>query len=79
MTKSLFWNKVDKCKHVNISPSYYKSFTCETPYCIGEETYCLDCKTYISKCGCGFWNGVSGWSQSQWKKYFQKKEGKLFK
>lgn len=56
-----FWDKVKKCKHENLSETYYQMFTCDTPYCSGHEVRCKDCGVYISKCGCGANNGMSGW------------------
>ena len=72
-----FWNKVNKCKHKNISPIYYKVIFCGTPHCSGYEEHCLDCGVYISKCGCGYCNGLSGWSTLRWKKYFKKTFNKV--
>lgn len=59
MTK--FWDKVLKCKHENIDPDYYDYVSCSTPYCTGYEIRCADCGVYITKCGCGACNGMSGW------------------
>jgi len=56
-----FWDKVLKCKHENLNPNYYEDIYCPTPYCSGYETHCLDCGVYISECGCGYNNGMSGW------------------
>ena len=58
---SKFWDKVLKCEHKNLDPNYYEHVSCGTPYCSGHETHCLDCGVYISECGCGFNNGMSGW------------------
>lgn len=69
-----FWDKVGKCSHKNLSVSYYVNLSCATPYCSGEEVRCLDCGVYISKCGCGYCNGMSGWPEAQWKAYYKKKE-----
>ena len=60
-----FWRKVMKCKHENLSFNYFVMFNCGTPYCGGEEYHCLDCGAYIAKCGCGSWNGISGWPMSR--------------
>lgn len=57
-----FWNKVIKCKHENLSPTYYEFLNCPTPFCSAQEEHCLDCGVYITKCACGFLNGMSGWS-----------------
>lgn len=56
-----FWDKAVKCKHKNLSPTYSEFINCWTPYCSGCEEYCLDCRVYIVTCGCGFYNGMSGW------------------
>jgi hypothetical protein len=69
-----FWQKVKECKHKNISPNYSEIIYCSTPYCNGEEIHCLDCGAYISKCGCGFNNGMGGWSLKRRKK--REKHGK---
>jgi hypothetical protein len=66
MTK--FWDKVEKCKHENISPDYCEPTSCWTPYCSGLESHCLDCGVFITKCGCGFNNGMSGWPNERWRK-----------
>lgn len=65
--KKNFWKKVEKCKHENLSENYYESVYCGTPYCGGEETHCLDCGVYITKCGCGYCNGMSGWPEKRWR------------
>lgn len=65
-----FWKKVTKCKHKNLSPDYCESVYCDTPYCGGYEVHCLDCGAYISKCGCGCCNDVSGWPQKRWHKFY---------
>jgi len=62
-----FWDKVNECKHANLS-DYLVPIYCGTPYCTGMETHCLDCGVYISECGCGADNGMSGWSWKRWKK-----------
>jgi hypothetical protein len=64
-----FWDKVEKCNHENLS-DYYKTVSCPTPYCYGYEYHCLDCGVYISKCGCGFNNGMSGWPQERWGNFY---------
>lgn len=65
MAGSKFWKKVRKCKHEHLSEDYYELLHCGTPYCTGYESHCLDCGVYIGECGCGFNNGVSGWSHSR--------------
>ncbi len=57
-----FWEKVLSCEHKNLYPDYLYSFSCETPYCHGSEVHCKDCNAFITSCGCGYNNGVSGWS-----------------
>lgn len=64
MTK--FWEKAHKCSHENLSPDYLGCTTCSTPYCSIVETHCLDCGVFISECGCGANNGMSGWSGRMW-------------
>ena len=66
-----FWDKVMKCKHNNLSPVYLNIYGCGTPYCYADEIYCLDCRVFITKCGCGYSNGMSGWPESRWKKYWR--------
>ena len=63
-----FWDRVDKCKHDNLYEDYCEELYCSTPYCTGYEVHCKDCGVYISKCGCGSENGMSGWSSKRWKK-----------
>ena len=58
--KQSFWDRVDKCKHTNLSPVYLETVSCPTEYCSGSETHCLDCGAYIQKCGCGYNNGMYG-------------------
>lgn len=65
MIESEFWKKVNRCKHKNLSDSYYISYRCGTPYCGADEIHCLDCGVYISRCGCGSENGLSGWPMSR--------------
>ena len=74
---SKFWDRANKCSHINLSPDYYIDLTCGTPYCSGEETHCLDCGGYIQKCGCGYLTGMSGWSWSRYKKFVKKREESL--
>ena len=74
---NVFWEKVSKCKHENLSPSYLESFPCDTPYCGGFETRCLDCCVYISKCKCSYCNGMSGWPRNRHLNEMQKLVGKI--
>lgn len=67
MPNDKFWNKVGRCKHKNLSPDYCGNVYCTTPYCNGNETHCLDCGVFISECGCGCNNGLSGWSYKRHK------------
>lgn len=72
---SKFWDKVDKCKHEDMSPDHFENIYCDTPYCGGQEEHCLDCGAYISSCGCGSNNGMSGWPEVRWRKIRSKKHG----
>jgi len=63
-----FWTKTLRCKHERLSSTYYESISCPTPYCSGEEVHCLECGAYISRCGCGFCNGISGWPNKRYRK-----------
>jgi len=76
MSKSIskFWEKVHNCKHENLNPDYIEGIYCQTPYCGGLEEHCLDCGVFITKCSCGFNNGMSGWSEKRWNKIYKKKE-----
>jgi len=66
-----FWKKVEKCEHKNLSPNYCEPLYCATPYCEGYETHCLDCGVFITHCGCGYENGMSGWPDKRNKKKWQ--------
>jgi hypothetical protein len=66
MTK--FWEKVEKCDHKNLSPDYCETLYCSTPYCNSYETHCLDCGVFITQCGCGCENGMSGWPDKRYRK-----------
>jgi len=68
-----FWDKVLKCTHKNMNPDYCEPIPCWTPYCSGWEEHCLDCGVYITKCGCGFNNGMSGWSDTRWRRHEKRK------
>jgi len=70
-----FWDKVLKCKHENLDPNYYEYIGCPTPYCSGSEVHCLDCGVFISECGCGYNNGMSGWPHKRWQTERSKKYG----
>jgi len=71
-----YWKKVSKCKHTNLSPDYLEDVYCDTPYCGGWEDHCLDCGVYITKCGCGFNNGMSGWPEKRHRLEERKKYSK---
>lgn len=64
----IFWERVKKCKHNNISPNYLEDAGC----CMSDmgshsaEYHCLDCGVYISECGCGCSTGLSGWPKKRW-------------
>lgn len=65
-----FWNKVNNCDHKNFYPEYAYYMTCNTEYCTGVEDYhCKDCGAYITKCGCGFHNTISGWPLEKRRNY----------
>ena len=57
-----FWEKAEKCNHENLTEHFVMVY-CETPFCNGYEIHCKDCGVYISRCGCGYMNGIDGWSQ----------------
>ena len=61
----LFHERVRKCNHKNLSEVYWVTFFCPTPYCSGHESFCLDCLAFISTCGCGFNNEISGWPRER--------------
>ena len=69
-----FWNRVAKCEHKHLSPNYLEFIPCGTPHCLASESHCLDCGAYITECGCGFNNGVSGWSHKRYLAERRKKE-----
>lgn len=64
-----YWN----CSHERLSNNYYESFSCETPFCEGSEIRCLQCGVYITTCGCGYNNGISGWPRKRWNKFIMNK------
>lgn len=55
--------------HKNLYPNYIEIWHCETPYCQVTEYHCKDCGMFIMECGCGYNNGISGWSEKRWRKY----------
>ena len=59
------WEKVYDCKHENHYSNYYAGGGCATPYCDWSEYHCRDCGVFIMECGCGFMNGISGWSYAK--------------
>jgi hypothetical protein len=65
--KNKFWDKVYKCQH-EPTENYLENFSCSTTYCDGMEWRCKHCGVYISECGCGSNNGMSGWSMKRWRK-----------
>lgn len=69
--KQNFWSKVEKCKHEN-NTDYSEFVYCMTEYCEGDERRCADCKVYIQTCGCGYNDGMSGWSQARHKSLTKK-------
>jgi len=62
-----FWDKVIKCDHKNHT-KHYDFGSCPTPYCSWDEIRCADCGVYITKCGCHWWDGMSGWPQKRHRK-----------
>lgn len=64
--QEIFWKKVDKCSHENLSEDYFVNIGCWTPYSTGDESHCLDCGVYIGKCAAGCCDGMSGWPFSRW-------------
>jgi hypothetical protein len=68
-----FWDKVNKCKHEE-TDKYLEFINCETPYCSGSEWHCKHCGVYISECGCGYNDGMSGWSHKRWNTYYKNKK-----
>lgn len=73
---SKFWKKVILCNH-EFYGDYAGYIYCETPYCEGYELHCKKCNAYISKCDCGYCNGVSGWSEKRWINRRKKDEKKV--
>ena len=61
----LDWGKTSTCKHENKYGDYLMMGSCGTPYCSWEEFHCRDCGAYVSECGCGCENGMSGWPRSR--------------
>jgi hypothetical protein len=66
-------NKME-CEHKNIYPNYYRGYSCGTPYCGVTEFHCKDCGRFVTRCGCGSWNGESGWSWYRTLKHWRKKD-----
>jgi hypothetical protein len=70
---STFWDKVAKCKHENLT-DHDAMISCGTPYCdYGYEYNCRDCGVFISDCACGFCNGMSGWSNARYRRWYGRK------
>ena len=61
---SKFWEKVSNCKHEETA-NYLVSVYCDTPYCHGYEYHCKHCGVYVTECGCGYNDGMSGWSHKR--------------
>jgi len=68
------WELVGNCKHENHYDDYYASGNCGTPYCEWHEFHCKDCGAYIQECGCGYNNGISGWSHARYRAHRRKVE-----
>lgn len=62
-----FWKKVIKCEH-EWDGNYYETYDCATEYCTATEFRCKKCGVYSTECGCGFENGLSGWSYKRYMK-----------
>lgn len=77
MKNSSFWEKVEKCNHENLYHNYYKAIYCGTEDCEGSESHCVNCGVFITKCQCGSYNGISGWSEKRWKKHHDKVYGRV--
>lgn len=65
---SAFLDQAAACDHSVISPTYLETVLCETPYCTVEEIHCLLCNAFISKCGCHYNDGFSGWPMKRHRK-----------
>ncbi len=72
-TTNKFWDKVSKCKH-EPNNNYLKIIHCGTPYCEANEWHCKHCGAFITECGCGFCNSISGWSEKRYNAQFDKKK-----
>tara|TARA_Y100000310_G_scaffold345523_1_gene465961 strand:+ start:369 stop:587 length:219 start_codon:yes stop_codon:yes gene_type:complete len=60
-----------------MSSNYLDSYCCpqsEEQRCFAYESYCLDCRVYVTKCECGFCDGTSGWGFRRWDMWQKKKE-----
>jgi hypothetical protein len=68
-----FWDKISKCDHEPTN-NYLESISCQTDYCNGSEWRCKHCGVYISECGCGYNNRMSGWSKKRWNTYYKNKK-----
>lgn len=67
------WDKVSKCKHENLY-DYSEYETCWTPLCgTAYEYHCRDCGVFFVKCACGFCDGMSGWSDKRWNRFYKKR------
>lgn len=62
-----FWDRVHACAHTDEdrSKTHSKLLRCPTPGCSGSESRCLACGVYISRCGCGYLDGMDGWPDSK--------------
>ena len=52
------WDKIHKCKHK--WTDYLDNGSCGTPHCYWTESHCRKCGIYVTECGCGSMNGMSG-------------------
>ena len=67
-----FWGKVEKCNH-DWDDNYCEFVYCPTPYCSGTEIHCLKCDVFKVECGCHFCDGLSGWPNQRWQKFYRGK------
>jgi hypothetical protein len=68
-----FWDKVASCNH-EFCDNYIYYVSCGTPHCQGVEYRCKKCKAYVTECGCGYCNGISGWPEKRYRKMRLKKQ-----
>lgn len=74
---STFKFKKFRCNHKNLT-DHLVIFSCETPYCRATETHCRDCGAFLISCGCGYNDGIEGWSRKRFRQLMEK-QSKSFK